>query len=79
MRAIVDGTWGFASHAELNPDVAASTARRAVQVARTLAPLNADESRQIVRDHLAEDQVLPGALIEELVRRAEGLMGFFDC
>lgn len=42
VRVIVDGTWGFASHAELNPEVAAETARRAVQVARTLAPLNAE-------------------------------------
>src|SRR4051794_31997341 len=42
VRVIVDGTWGFASHAELNSDVAASTARRAVHVARTLAPLNAE-------------------------------------
>ena len=38
VRVIVDGTWGFASHAELDPDVAAETARRAVQVATTLAP-----------------------------------------
>jgi TldD protein len=42
VRVIVDGTWGFAAHAELGPDVAASTARRAVQVARTLAPLNTE-------------------------------------
>ncbi|MCZ8378478.1 TldD/PmbA family protein [Mycobacterium sp. CPCC 205372] len=42
VRVIVDGTWGFASHAELYPAVAADTARRAVAVARTLAPLNAD-------------------------------------
>ncbi|SEH74415.1 TldD protein [Mycolicibacterium rutilum] len=42
VRVIVDGTWGFASHAELNVDVAADTARRAVRVARTLAPLNAE-------------------------------------
>ena len=41
VRVIVDGTWGFASHAELAPQVAAETARRAVQVAKTLAPLNA--------------------------------------
>ena len=33
VRVIVDGTWGFASHAELSPDVAAQTARRAVSVA----------------------------------------------
>lgn len=42
VRVIVDGTWGFASHAELRTDVAADTARRAVQVATTLAPLNAE-------------------------------------
>ncbi|WP_375487464.1 TldD/PmbA family protein [uncultured Mycobacterium sp.] len=42
VRVIVEGTWGFASHAELAPDVAADTARRAVQVATTLAALNAE-------------------------------------
>ena len=42
VRVIVDGTWGFASHAELDPGVAAETARRAVRVATTLAPLNAE-------------------------------------
>ena len=42
VRVIVDGTWGFASHAELDPTVAAETARRAVRVASTLAPLNAE-------------------------------------
>jgi TldD protein len=42
VRVIVDGTWGFASHAELAPAVAADTARRAVQVATTLAALNAE-------------------------------------
>jgi len=42
VRVIVDGTWGFASHAELSPDAAAETARRAVRVATTLAPLNAE-------------------------------------
>jgi TldD protein len=42
VRVVVDGTWGFASHAELSPDVAAATARRAVSVARTLAALNTD-------------------------------------
>ncbi|HNM85996.1 MAG TPA: TldD/PmbA family protein [Mycobacterium sp.] len=42
VRVIVDGTWGFASHAGLSPAVAADTARRAVAVARTLAPLNAE-------------------------------------
>jgi TldD protein len=42
VRVIVDGTWGFASHAELSPTVAADTARRAVWVATTLASLNTD-------------------------------------
>ena len=42
VRVIVGGTWGFASHAELDPDVAAETARRAVAVARALSPLNAE-------------------------------------
>jgi TldD protein len=42
VRVIVGGTWGFASHAELEPDTAAETARRAVHVAATLKPLNAE-------------------------------------
>ena len=42
VRVIVDGTWGFASHAELAPEGAADTARRAVEVATTLAALNAE-------------------------------------
>ncbi len=42
VRVVVNGTWGFASHAELAPGVAADTARRAVQVAKTLAALNAE-------------------------------------
>ena len=32
VRVIVDGTWGFASHAGLTPDVAAESARHAVGV-----------------------------------------------
>jgi TldD protein len=42
VRVIVAGTWGFASHAELAPAVAAETARRAVHVATTLAVLNTE-------------------------------------
>ncbi|SRX82884.1 hypothetical protein MPP7335_04652 [Mycolicibacterium parafortuitum] len=42
VRVIVDGTWGFASHAQLDAASAADTARRAVRVATTLAPLNAE-------------------------------------
>ncbi|WP_069162534.1 TldD/PmbA family protein [Nocardia altamirensis] len=40
VRVIVDGTWGFASHAALTPDTAAEVARRAVTVATTLRALN---------------------------------------
>jgi TldD protein len=42
VRVIVAGTWGFASHAELAPSVAANTARHAVQVATILAALNTE-------------------------------------
>ena len=40
VRVVVDGTWGFASHAELSVDAAAETARRAVEVATALRSLN---------------------------------------
>jgi TldD protein len=54
VRVIVNGTWGFASHAELAPSVAADTARRAVHVATTLAPLNSERvelaSEPVYRD-----------------------------
>ncbi|HUO40947.1 MAG TPA: TldD/PmbA family protein, partial [Mycobacterium sp.] len=55
VRVIVDGAWGFASHAELAPDVAAVTARRAVEVARSLGKLNAE------RVVLAEEPVYSDA------------------
>ncbi|MGE2833612.1 TldD/PmbA family protein [Mycobacterium sp. SMC-4] len=42
VRVIVDGTWGFASHAELGTAAAADTARRAVRVATTMASLNTE-------------------------------------
>ena len=42
VRVIVDGTWGFAAHAGLTPDVAAESARHAVGVAVTLSALNAE-------------------------------------
>jgi TldD protein len=42
VRVIADGTWGFASHAELTAPVAADTARRAVEVATTLSALNTE-------------------------------------
>ncbi|HUL99266.1 MAG TPA: DNA gyrase modulator, partial [Mycobacterium sp.] len=54
VRVIVDGTWGFASHAELAPEVAADTARRAVQVARTLRALNA-ENVQLAEEPVYRD------------------------
>ncbi|MGO4613152.1 TldD/PmbA family protein [Nocardia sp. 2YAB30] len=40
VRVIVDGTWGFASHAALTPDTAAEVARTAVTVATTMRALN---------------------------------------
>ncbi|GAA5052685.1 TldD/PmbA family protein [Nocardia callitridis] len=51
VRVVVDGTWGFASHAALTTEAAAEVARRAVTVATTLRALNrervelADEPR----------------------------------
>jgi TldD protein len=39
VRVVVAGVWGFASHVELTPARAAATAERAVEVARTLAPV----------------------------------------
>ena len=34
-----DGVWGFAAHVDLTPDTAAAVAHRALEVARTLAPV----------------------------------------
>ncbi|CDZ86896.1 peptidase C69 [Rhodococcus ruber Chol-4] len=56
VRVVVDGTWGFASHAELSPAVAAATARQAIEVARTLRALNRD------RVELADEPVYPDAV-----------------
>ncbi len=55
VRVVVDGTWGFASHAELSPDIAVQTAHRAAEVAKTLRALN--------REHidLAPEPVYPNA------------------
>jgi TldD protein len=39
VRVLVDGVWGFASHIEPTPRAAEATAERAVEVARTLAPV----------------------------------------
>ncbi len=55
VRVIVNGTWGFASHAGLRPDIAADCARHAVGVAVTLAALNAE------RIELADEPVYPDA------------------
>jgi len=56
VRVIVAGTWGFASHAELSAEVAADTARRAVEVANSLAALNAEAIE------LAEEPVYENAM-----------------
>ncbi|OYD70256.1 TldD/PmbA family protein [Rhodococcus sp. OK302] len=42
VRVIVDGTWGFASHAEVSPEIAVLIARQAVEVALALRSLNRD-------------------------------------
>lgn len=55
VRVIVDGTWGFASHAELSPETAAEVARRAVTVATTLRALNRE------RVELADEPVYADA------------------
>jgi TldD protein len=55
VRVIVDGVWGFASHVELTPERAAATAERAVDVARTLAPVAVE---RVVR---ADEPVYAGA------------------
>jgi TldD protein len=89
VRVIVDGTWGFASHAELSPDVAADTARRAVRVAATLAPLNAERielaDEPVYRDaawvssYLIDPFTVPSAdkiaLLEERSRRLQASDG----
>ncbi len=42
VRVIHDGTWGFASSADVGADQGAALARQAVEVARTSRPLNAE-------------------------------------
>ncbi|MGH3785985.1 MAG: TldD/PmbA family protein [Pseudonocardiaceae bacterium] len=56
VRVIVEGTWGFASHLELTVQSAVATAERAVEVARTLRPLNGE------RVELAAEPVHAGAV-----------------
>ena len=45
VRVIVDGTWGFASHADLSPATAVQVARRAVTVATSLRAMNREHVR----------------------------------
>ncbi|MGX6512667.1 TldD/PmbA family protein [Rhodococcus sp. SJ-2] len=42
VRVLLDGTWGFASHPDPDPDGAAYAATRAVAVAQALRPINRD-------------------------------------
>ena len=51
VRVLVDGTWGFASHAGLTPQTACEVARRAVGVATTLRALNRE---RVERKYLTE-------------------------
>jgi TldD protein len=89
VRVIVNGTWGFASHAELAPAVAAETARRAVQVATALAVLNTERVELApepvysdatwVSDYLIDPFAIPAAdkiaLLEEYSGRLSGADG----
>jgi TldD protein len=59
VRVIVEGTWGFASHLELSPQSAVATAQRAVEVARTLRPLNG-ERVELVAEPVHADAVWVG-------------------
>ncbi|OBI53476.1 peptidase C69 [Mycobacterium kyorinense] len=54
VRVIVDGTWGFVSHAELSVPVAVDTAQRAVSVATALAALN-DERIELAPEPVYTD------------------------
>ncbi|BCN44151.1 TldD/PmbA family protein [Prescottella equi] len=56
VRVIVDGTWGFASHAQLTSDTAAAVAAEAVRVARALRALNRE------RVELAPEPIHPDAV-----------------
>src|SRR5262245_56182294 len=42
VRVVCKGAWGFAAGIELTPDAVANVARRAADVAESLAPLNAE-------------------------------------
>jgi TldD protein len=42
VRVVLDGTWGFASGVDLNPDAVAETAAQAVEVARVCRPVNTE-------------------------------------
>src|SRR5436305_15084454 len=59
VRVIVAGTWGFASHAELAPEVAARTARHAAQVATVLAALNTEQVRLAAEPVYADPTWVP--------------------
>lgn len=54
VRVIVDGTWGFASHAELSVPIAVETAQRAVSVATAFAALN-DERIELAPEPVYTD------------------------
>ncbi|MCO1656895.1 TldD/PmbA family protein [Pseudonocardia humida] len=85
VRVVVDGVWGFASHVELTPRRAAATAARAVEVARTLAPVaverveRADEPVHVdavwVSDYDVDPLLVPTReKVELLVERSQRLL-----
>ncbi|MFC4604473.1 TldD/PmbA family protein [Rhodococcus kronopolitis] len=56
VRVVIDGTWGFASSAELTAESAVRTADRAVEVARALRSLNR-ESVELAPEPVYRDAV----------------------
>ena len=77
VRVIVDGTWGFASHAELDPDVAAETARRAVQVARDAGVAQRRDGRAGARTRVCRRQL--GVQLPDRPVRDPGAPTRSDC
>jgi TldD protein len=60
VRVVVAGTWGFAGSSEISVEEAVRLARRAVQVAHTAAPLNA-EPVELAPEPVHADQVWTSA------------------
>ncbi|MEU1980651.1 TldD/PmbA family protein [Nocardia sp. NPDC019395] len=88
VRVIVDGTWGFASHAALNPETAAEVARSAVAVATSLRALNRErvelaaepryDNARWVSDYLIDPFTIPAADKVALLQDYSGRLSAAD-